>query len=120
VSLGEEEIIRYDNVLTNIGNAYHSGTGIFTVKTSGLYSLTASMMGDSSNYIHLLLVLNSNELVRLYTAGEKKYELASQTINVLLSKNDKVWVQRKKGSGSKIYGGERFNVFSGVLLYETE
>lgn len=78
------------------------------------------MMGDPSNHIHLLLVLNSNELVRLYTAGNGRYELSSQTINVLLSKNDKVWVQRRKGSGSKIYGGERFNVFSGILLYETE
>lgn len=121
VSLGEEEIIRYDNVLTNIGNAYHSATGIFTVTTSGLYSLSASMMGDPSNHIHLLLVLNNNELVRLYTAGKRgRHEISSQTINVLLSKNDKVWVQHMKGSGSNIYGAERFNVFSGVLLYETE
>ena len=119
ISLGGNQVIRYDNVITNVGKAYTSSTGIFLVPLSGIYALSVSMMGHPDNGIHLQLVRNGTELVRLWTGGAKRYELASHTINVDLTRGDSVWVQRKDGAVAKIYGGEPYNIFSAALLSHT-
>ena len=74
------------------------------------------MMGHHSNVIHFQLVRNGSELIRLYTGGAGRFELASHTINVELTRGDRVWVQRRESTGEKVYGGGTFNVFSAALL----
>ncbi|XP_071176391.1 EMILIN-2-like [Mytilus edulis] len=37
-------VVKYSRVLANIGNCYDYNTGVFTVKTPGVYSVSASMM----------------------------------------------------------------------------
>lgn len=116
ISLGSKQVIRYDKTITNFGKAYTPSTGIFLVPLSGIYTLSVSMMGHHQNAIHLQLVRNGNELVRLWTRGANRHELASQTINVELTRGDRVWVQRKDNTGTNIYGDEPFNIFSAALL----
>ena len=119
ISLGRTEVIKYDNVITNVGKAYTPSTGIFLVPLSGIYTLSVSMMGDPTNAIHLQLERNGNELVRLYTGGAGSYELASHTINVELTRGDRVWVQRWKDAvGRKLNGGP-YNNFSAAFLNHT-
>ena len=62
------------------------------------------------------LVRNGSALVRLYTGGAGRFELASHTINVELTRGDRVWVQRRESTGEKVYGGGAYNVFSAALL----
>lgn len=116
ISIGSKQVIRYDKIITNVGKAYTPLTGIFLVPLSGIYTLSVSMMGHHQNGIHLQLVRNGNELVRLWTGGVNSHELASQTINVKLTRGDRVWVQRLDNTGANIYGGEPFNIFSAALL----
>ncbi|XP_071136655.1 cerebellin-1-like [Mytilus edulis] len=116
ITAGAQQIIRYDTTLTNTGNAYDSTSGIFEVPVSGIYSLSASLMGDPHNGIHLQLVQNGKELVRLWTGGGDSYELASHTINVRLDKHDRIWVQNLHQAS--VYASEKYNIFSGVLLFE--
>ncbi|CAC5399484.1 unnamed protein product [Mytilus coruscus] len=116
ITAGAQQIIRYDTTLTNTGNAYDSTSGIFEVPVSGIYSLSASLMGDPHNGIHLQLVQNGKELVRLWTGGGDSYELASHTINVKLAKHDRIWVQNIHQAS--VYASEKYNIFSGVLLFE--
>jgi hypothetical protein len=116
ISLGSKQVIRYDKIIANVWKAYTPSTGIFLVTLSGIYTLYVSMMGQHSNGIHVQLVRNGSELVRLYTGGAGRYELASQTINVELPRGDRVWVQRRESTGEKVYGGGTYNVFSAALL----
>jgi hypothetical protein len=116
ISLGSKQVIRYDKTITNVGKAYTPSTGIFLVPLSGIYTLSVSMMGHPHNGIHLQLVRNGSELVRLWTGGANRYELASHTINVELTRGDRVWVQRRDSTGTKVYGGETYNIFSAALL----
>ena len=119
ISLGSKQVIRYDNVITNVGKAYTPSTGIFLVPLSGIYTLSVSMMGHPHNGIHLQLVRNGSELVRLWTGGAGSHELASHTINVELTRGDRVWVQRMDNTGANIYGSETYNIFSAALLSHT-
>ena len=109
---------RYDKILTNIGNAYDATSGIFLVPVSGIYSLSASLMGDPNHGIHVQLVKNGIELVRLWTGGAASYELASHTLNINLAQNDKIWVQNRDSGDPIVYATENYNMFSAVLLHE--
>jgi hypothetical protein len=115
ISLGSNEVIKYDKVITNVGKAYTPSTGIFLVPLSGIYTVSVSMMGHPTNKIHLQLERNGSELVRLYTGGAGSYELVSHTINVELTRGDRVRVQRWKNTGQKLYGSY-YNVFSAAFL----
>jgi hypothetical protein len=118
ISLGSNEVVKYDKVITNVGKAYTPSTGIFLVPLSGIYTVSVSMMGHPTNKIHLQLERNGSELVRLYTGGAGSYELVSHTINIELTRGDRVWVQRRKTTGHKLYGSH-YNVFSAAFLNHT-
>lgn len=118
VTLGAQQTIRYDKILTNVGNAYDATSGIFLVPVSGIYSLSASLMGDPNHGIHVQLVKNGVELVRLWTGGAASYELASHTLNINLAQNDKIWVQNRDSGNPILYASENYNMFSAVLLHE--
>ena len=118
ISLGSNEVVKYDNVITNVGKAYTPSTGIFLVPLSGIYTVSVSMMGHPTNQIHLQLERNGSLLLLLFTGGAGSYELVSHTINIELTRGDRVWVQRKNTSGEKLYGSY-YNVFSAAFLNHT-
>lgn len=105
-------IVKYSRVLANIGNCYDSATGVFTVKMPGVYSVSASMMTPPNKSSHLALMKNGQDLVWLYTAGPN--DMASQTVNVALSRGDKLWIQVQ--SGSRLHGVQFYNVFAAALI----
>ncbi|CAG2212644.1 unnamed protein product [Mytilus edulis] len=111
-TLSKGGIVKYSRVLGNIGNCYDSATGVFTVKTSGVYSVSASMMTPPNKSSHLMLMKNGQILVWLFTGGP--YDMASQTVNVALSGGDKLWVQQH--SGSRLHGNEFYNLFTAALI----
>jgi len=119
ISLHKKGVVKYDKVITNVGRAYNPSTGIFLVPLSGVYTLSVSMMGQPTNKIHLQLLRNGNELVRLYTSGAGRHLLASHTINVELAYGDLVWVQRWVSEGNQLYGKGPYNVFSAAFLSST-
>ncbi|KAK3089175.1 hypothetical protein FSP39_001465 [Pinctada imbricata] len=115
ITLGDEQVLIYNKVLLNVGNGYNIKSGHFVAPVSGIYSVSVSLMGFQSNSVHLQLVKDGKELVRLWTAIGS-HRLGAQTIAVQLRKNEAVWVRRRKETGGKIYGGEPFNTFSVVLV----
>ncbi|KAL6463089.1 hypothetical protein MHYP_G00274800 [Metynnis hypsauchen] len=62
-----ETTLVYKNVLTNIGNAYNSSTGIFTAPFRGVYYIrfTASVYDNNSYNLGLNLYKNGDHLLHL-------------------------------------------------------
>ena len=47
ITFSSNQKVIFDNVISNVGNAYDNVTGIFTVPHNGSYELTLRNMGNS-------------------------------------------------------------------------
>ncbi|VDI05741.1 Hypothetical predicted protein [Mytilus galloprovincialis] len=108
VSIGSK--VRYNRILLNKGGEYTSG--LFTVKTKGLYHVSVSMMSGSVTS-HTTLRRNNVVLVWLFT-NRNEYDMASQSINLELNVGDVISVQ--VNTGSNLFSV--YNTFSAVCIGE--
>ncbi|XP_071174576.1 complement C1q tumor necrosis factor-related protein 3-like [Mytilus edulis] len=106
--------IKYDIIVTNVGKAYSSTSGIFHAPITGIYSISFSIMGQPNNSIYGNLYHNGMQIIRIYTKGDNRHEVASQTVYLKLVKRDEVWIQGT--AGMKLWTSERYNQFSGALV----
>ncbi|XP_063442385.1 uncharacterized protein LOC134722694 [Mytilus trossulus] len=106
--------IKYDIIVTNVGKAYSSTSGLFYAPITGISSISFSIMGQPNNSIHTNLYHNGKQIIRIYTKGDNRHEVASQTVYLKLVKRDEVLVQGT--AGSNLWATERYNQFSGALV----
>jgi hypothetical protein len=65
VSLGPLQTIEYDNVITNIGNAYETRDGQFSAPVSGVYLISATVY-TTGNSVFTEIVKNGKQLAAMY------------------------------------------------------
>ncbi|XP_048738853.1 complement C1q subcomponent subunit A-like [Ostrea edulis] len=116
-TVGAHAVVKYDHVLTNWGGAYQPTTGFFTAPYNGLYSISCSLMSHPSNAVHVSITKNGKEMSMVHS-NANTYQHASQTLQLLLNKGDRIWIQNRNGKNAKFYDHKSFNVFSGVLINE--
>lgn len=121
VDLGPKQAIEYDKILTNIGNGYDKRNGQFRVPVSGVYIISSTILSQGSSPIYVEIVKNGIELAGMY--GDD-YDMGSQTIVVLLHKEDMVWTRNFADSGGvqhiHSYHGLSYCSFSGALIAALE
>ena len=85
--LGLHQNIVFEDVVTNIGNAYDNQHGVFNAPVSGLYIFTTSLMSDHSIEYWAEIVVNGKVIVRLNERGtDDRHGSAAQTIIIALKK----------------------------------
>ncbi|XP_052678078.1 complement C1q-like protein 4 isoform X3 [Crassostrea angulata] len=114
-TLGSKGVVKYDTVLTNVGGAYVPSTGVLTAPHKGIYTISCSLMSNPVNAVHLNIMKNGNALSTLYSASGT-YPLAAQTLQLLLEKGDKIWIQNQNTQTAKLHDHNAYNVFSGALI----
>ena len=60
-------IVKYDHILSNVGGAYHPSTGIFTAPYKGIYSISCSLLSETSNDVHFQITKNGAKMYILYS-----------------------------------------------------
>ena len=113
--VGGKAVVKYDRILTNVGGAYSPITGIFTVPYTGIYSISCSLTSHPDNRVHLQITKNGNKLSILY-AAETTYPLSGQTLELLLRRGDKIWIQNRNEGAAKLHDHGSYNLFSGALI----
>ena len=111
--------IVFNDVLLNVGSAYHSGHGIFVAPVPGVYFFTTSLLALGTTPHHAKLVKDGHELVRADFNDADHFDDSSQAVIVQLEKGNFVAVQNADYSGM-LYAGSNYSTFSGFLLYEYE
>lgn len=107
--------MKYDSLLTNVGGAYDKSTGIFTAPYRGIYTISCSLPPSTSNYVHLDIMKNGKTISIVYSASGTNPHSA-QTLQLLLNKGDKIWIQNHNGNKASLHDHGSYNLFSGVLI----
>ncbi|XP_029017944.1 complement C1q-like protein 2 [Betta splendens] len=111
--------LRYQRILSNIGNGYNPATGIFTAMVRGVYYFSYTMynnnVGQSNSMVSL--IKNSQRVVSTWgTVGNETHDSATNAAVVQLEAGDSVFVQLY--ATRIIYDNSYYyNTFSGFLLF---
>lgn len=122
--IGGHQIIEYDKVLLNEGNAYSALHGHMIAPVKGVYLLSFSIFAVHPTKLALEIVHNGVRIDVMYanSVGISNDDSQSRVFPVLLEQGDMIWLRTYPGyEGTNVYGsdGHFYNSFSGVLLYET-
>ncbi len=115
----------YQSIFINIGEAYNSSTGVFTVPRSGVYNLAFTVFSDAGSPGASLAVCasirrNGVALAALREIYEQDQEdQATAVLLVQLSVGDRITISLQAGCWI-CDDQNHYNTFSGFLLYATE
>ena len=117
MSLGQHQIVQFNQVITNIGNAYDAHSGIFTTPVAGSYAFFLSQM-TPNQHSSLYLAIKKNgatTLDRVYSEGSnsENFDQGSGLVTTHLATGDRVWVQQVYGDAVR---GSYWTIFSGFLV----
>lgn len=112
-----EETIKYTDVITNLGGAYDSYTGIFTAPFDGHYVFYAFTLGEMNASMYTALAVNGVKKMHVYSAGIY-HAPGSNMALVHLRKGDRVNMMKDGGAGNKPhYLHHIWTSWTGFLLY---
>ena len=110
-------VVKFDHIITNIGNAYDKGTGYFTCPEEGVYSFSWSFLTSPGKHFHTELVVDGTVITFnfLDAADHSKAKLASSNSAVVkLKRGNKVWL-RTHGKYAQ-YTERNWSSFSGFKI----
>lgn len=105
--------IIFENVVTNIGGAYHEAHGLFVAPRPGVYVFSTSIL-TTGQHAHVKIVKNGQMLARL---DPDDWEQTSQMVVVQLKTGDDIAIKNDDIAGINFYG-DQYSSFSGFLLYD--
>uniref|UniRef100_A0A3P9H5N8 Complement component 1, q subcomponent-like 2 n=1 Tax=Oryzias latipes TaxID=8090 RepID=A0A3P9H5N8_ORYLA len=113
------EVLRFDDVVTNLGNHYDATTGKFTCQVSGTYFFSYHVLMRGGDGTSMWADLCKNGQVRasaIAQDADQNYDYASNSAVLHLDSGDEIYV---KLDGGKAHGGNnnKYSTFSGFLLY---
>ena len=122
VSLHDNEMIRFDQVLTNLGSAYDGNIGMFQCPTPGYYVFFVAFLIYPQKRLEAEIVKNGNVIQRVYAGTQYIGDgPGSNMVIVQLQQGDRVWV---KVHGKYHHTGDLLDgpwcTFNGFLLYLEE
>ncbi|KAL4226523.1 hypothetical protein ACF0H5_014508 [Mactra antiquata] len=115
-SFGVRQQIHFDQVITNVGNAYDKRHGEFTAPVNGTYEFTVSMVVVGGYWVGIEIVKDGVPIGKLRTGDSAQYTMASTTVNVEMMKGEDVWVEHLPESDSNKFYGKTMSTFSGHLI----
>ncbi|XP_045182322.2 uncharacterized protein LOC123541035 [Mercenaria mercenaria] len=114
VNPGVHQIIAFDHVVTNIGNAYNAHAGDFRAPVAGTYVFATTLMaGDVHLIYHFIVMHNGKSVSNIYLVNGGT---ASQEVVLQLNQGDDVSIHNMD-AGNKLYGSG-YSTFSGFLLQQ--
>ncbi|KAM3838074.1 complement C1q-like protein 2 [Diretmus argenteus] len=113
------EVLKFDDVITNVGDHYDATTGKFTCHVSGIYFFTYHVLMRGGDGTSMWADLCKNGQVRasaIAQDADQNYDYASNSAVLHLDSGDEIFV---KLDGGKAHGGNnnKYSTFSGFILY---
>ncbi|XP_060561976.1 complement C1q-like protein 3 [Ruditapes philippinarum] len=112
-------VLKFVKVITNIGNAYNTTTGIFHCPVSGLYLFYLNVFSNDVENIMLRMIQNKTIIATVIIINGKVINSGSDTVVVHAEIGDKIYIDILLGDHHTInkktiiYG---MSSFTGILL----
>ncbi|KAL4237436.1 hypothetical protein ACF0H5_002153 [Mactra antiquata] len=119
--LDENQTIKFDRVVSNIGNAYHPHTGIFGVPNSGVFVFSVTATSSLNKEVTLQLMVDGRPIfnINLDSRDKRWNNSATKTYVLQLSAGSDVWVAMSDWHGNDDIHGNMLTSFTGFLLQST-
>nr|XP_056719305.1 C1q-related factor [Euleptes europaea] len=113
------EVLKFDDVVTNLGNGYEAASGRFTCTIPGTYFFTYHVLMRGGDGTSMWADLCKNGQVRasaIAQDADQNYDYASNSVILHLDAGDEVFI---KLDGGKAHGGNnnKYSTFSGFIIY---
>lgn len=113
------EILKFDDVVTNLGNNYDGISGKFICSIPGTYFFIYHVLMRGGDGTSMWADLCKNGQVRasaIAQDADQNYDYASNSVILHLDAGDEVYI---KLDGGKAHGGNnnKYSTFSGFILY---
>jgi len=115
-NLPNSAVVKFDHIITNIGNAYDKGTGYFTCPEDGVYSFSWAFLTIAGKRFHTELVVDGTIITYAYLEGSgSKVNLGSSNSAVVkLKSGNKVWLRAHGTHGH--HAEQPWSSFSGFKI----
>ena len=117
-NLGDNQVIVFDWVHTNVGNDYNPQTGVFTCRVPGLYVFYVHTLAERGKHLETTISKNLNIMAYTYAFDKEYYSSGSNMAVMDLQKGDTVLVKSNQHEhdhdGAVIDGS--YTSFSGFLI----
>ncbi|XP_045206519.2 uncharacterized protein LOC123558705 [Mercenaria mercenaria] len=119
--LGVHQVVKFDRVITNDGNAYNMHTGVFTVPVTGTYMFIFYVSSSTSNVQFNLVVddsIKASGVAKPSPLGQSQDVQGGGAVILKLNQGVLVWIENED-SNSEVYSTAyyRWVTFSGFLVY---
>ncbi|XDV26814.1 hypothetical protein PO909_030445 [Leuciscus waleckii] len=113
------EVLKFDDVVTNLGNHYDPSSGKFTCSIPGIYFFVYHVLMRGGDGTSMWADLCKNNQVRasaIAQDADQNYDYASNSVILHLEPGDEVYI---KLDGGKAHGGNnnKYSTFSGFMIY---
>ncbi|KAJ8267975.1 hypothetical protein COCON_G00131470 [Conger conger] len=113
------EVLKFDDVVTNLGNHYDPTTGKFTCSIPGIYFFIYHVLMRGGDGTSMWADLCKNNQVRasaIAQDADQNYDYASNSVVLHLEPGDEIYI---KLDGGKAHGGNnnKYSTFSGFIIY---
>ncbi|XP_072552426.1 complement C1q-like protein 3 [Salminus brasiliensis] len=113
----KDDVLKFTNVVTNLGGRYDSSTGIFTCRSAGVYHFSYHILKTGVS-LRAELVHNDKVVASAVAVDALHTDTASNSAVLQLSSGDRVFVRLSKSDSTLKDSTNLFSTFSGHLLYE--
>lgn len=121
VILKPNEIVKFNVIKSNEGNAYNPATGIFLVPISGTYMLTSTILTKVGSALEICLKVNHQGYIMcVYPVAVNGHNSATNSVVLKLKKGDHVVMTKNGSFGRKpfyVHGNSSWSTFSGFLIH---
>jgi len=115
--IGKNQSIAFDDVVTNVGNAYNPHFGSFVAPVAGTYIFSVTLMAYGNHITHYDFALNGHRMSMIYVrADSSNNAVSSQTIALQMKQGDDLSV-RNIDAGESLHG-YGYSSLTGFLLQQ--
>ena len=105
----------FDDVITNIGNAYDVDSSTFICPISGIYMFSLSLMSAAGHFSQAYIMHQGSVIVRAFADDDASaYASSSNVAFVQCTQGQSVWVMTSSANGHEMYPAQ-YTTFTGAL-----